>query len=528
MWLDLAIALSCGGGGLVCGWIMHALGGFGNHTLVKQAAASIHQGQTQSHLTDARVIEVADRLMSYALSMAADVDAHQTKVQAVNDSLIENGEPSPETAFRAVNQLIAANEAMQTQLQQAQDQIHEQAVQIESAEQRAHTDALTRVPNRGAFDQHLDRRYSLRPGQTGTLALLDVDHFKRFNDVYGHRAGDEVLRVVAQLLHVRLQSYGLVARYGGEEFVVVLDGYSVEQAKDLVEAARIAIGEREIHFEDKRLRVSVSGGVAELAEGETTEQWLQRADDAMYQSKKWGRDCAHWMDGSTAVRIELGKPIGSATGSGQERPVTKPAAENAAGPQLGYASSVAASAAASDALTHGLTDVELGLLLAPAEAEQPSRVDPSPFADLPGRDTLGISFDEFRSRTQSSVSLYIMAIRCSESASKSSMRSILQIARATLRSVDRIGCDHDSTLLVCMPSVDEATAFLRGQQICRSAQAIRHGKTDRQDDQIAIGIVEVGPSEEFADAVSRAVMLSEQDQQDGANPVCIEAQPTSA
>ncbi len=316
MWLDLAIALSCSGGGLVCGWIMHAIGGFGNHTLVKQAAASINQGQTQYHLTDARVVEVAERLRSYAVSMAADVDAHQTKVQAVNDSLIESGETSPETALNAVNQLIAANEAMQTQLQQAQDQIHEQAVKIESAEQRAQTDALTRVPNRGAFDAHLEYRYSLGPGKAGTLALLDVDHFKKFNDVYGHRAGDEVLRVVAQLLHARLQGYGLVARYGGEEFVVVLDGYSVEQAKDLIEAARIAIGEREIHFEDKRLRVSASGGVAELAEGETTEQWLQRADDAMYQSKKRGRDCAHWMDGTNAVRIELGKPIGSASSSG--------------------------------------------------------------------------------------------------------------------------------------------------------------------------------------------------------------------
>ena len=152
MWLDLAIAMSCGGGGLVCGWIMHAIGGFGNDTLVKQAAASINQGEVQGDSASERIAEVADRLKSCAVSMAADVDAHQTKVQAVNDSLIESGETSPEAAFHAVNQLISANEAMQTQLQQAQDQIHEQAAQLESAEHRAHTDALTRVPNRGAFD----------------------------------------------------------------------------------------------------------------------------------------------------------------------------------------------------------------------------------------------------------------------------------------------------------------------------------------------------------------------------------------
>ena len=81
MWLDLAIAMSCGGGGLVCGWIMHAIGGFGNHTLVKQAAASIGQSEDQSHPTDERIIEVADRLKSYAASMAANVDEHQTSHQ---------------------------------------------------------------------------------------------------------------------------------------------------------------------------------------------------------------------------------------------------------------------------------------------------------------------------------------------------------------------------------------------------------------------------------------------------------------
>ncbi len=337
MWLDLAIAMSCGGGGLVCGWIMHAIGGFGNHTLVKQAAASINHGEVKGKPTDERIAEVADRLKSYAVSMAADVDAHQSKVQAVNNSLIASGETSPEAVFKAVNQLIAANEAMQTQLQQAQNQIHEQAEQIESAEQRATTDALTRVPNRGAFDKHLEHRHSMGPGKAGTLALLDVDHFKKFNDVYGHRAGDEVLRVVAKILHVRLQGYGLVARYGGEEFVVILDGYSVDQAKDLIEEARIAITEREIIFEDKRLRVSASAGVAELVEPESIEQWLQRADDAMYQSKEAGRDCAHWMNGTDPIRIELGKPIDVAAGGGGTRPAAEPTANDAAASQRGQA-----------------------------------------------------------------------------------------------------------------------------------------------------------------------------------------------
>jgi hypothetical protein len=197
---------------------------------------------------------------------------------------------------------------------------------------------------------------------------------------------------------------------------VILDGYSVEQAKDLIEAARIAIGEREVHFEDKRLRVAASAGVAELAEGESTEQWLQRADDAMYQSKNAGRDCAHWMDGTDPIRIELDGPIGIAARNGQARPAAKPAAENAAdnvaGPQLGQASDANESPAARKTAKNDVEEVDLNLV--PAKAETSSKADPSAFAYLPDRETLGVSFAEFRGRTQSSVSFYVMAIRCNE------------------------------------------------------------------------------------------------------------------
>ena len=145
--------------------------------------------------------------------------------------------------------------------------------------------------------------------QAGTLALLDVDHFKRFNDVYGHRAGDEVLRIVAKILHARLHPHGLVARFGGEEFAVILDGCPIDKAKELIESARIAIGPRDIQFQDKRLRVAASAGVAELIPGgESMEDWLQRADDAMYRSKELGRNCGHWMDGNVPIRIESPRP----------------------------------------------------------------------------------------------------------------------------------------------------------------------------------------------------------------------------
>ena len=137
MWLDVAIALSIGGGGLIGGWVMHAIGGFGNYRWRKKIRSRVAACEGEEPSRE-RIAEVASRLRGYAVSMAADVDAHQSRVQAVNNSL--SGElktSSPEMVYDAVNKLIEANEAMQTQLQAAQDQIHDQAVQIETAERRA-------------------------------------------------------------------------------------------------------------------------------------------------------------------------------------------------------------------------------------------------------------------------------------------------------------------------------------------------------------------------------------------------------
>jgi diguanylate cyclase len=494
MWLDVAIAMSCGGSGVVCGWIMHALSGSSNETLVKEAAAVIGKSETSENApqpTAQRISEVAERLKEHANLMAAHVETHQSKMQAVNNSLTEGGDNSPEAVLAAVNQLIAANQVMQAQLQNAQNRIQEQSEQLESAERRACTDALTRIPNRGAFDTHMQKQHAKGPSQAGTLALLDVDHFKKFNDVYGHLAGDEVLRVVAGVLNSRLKPHGLVARYGGEEFAVILDGCSVETAKDLVEAARIAIGEREILFEDKRLRVTASAGVAQLAAGEQISEWIARADAGLYHSKGQGRDCGHWLDGETPIRIELGKRTDRITGG--------MAATTASNPSPATAEKVSAA------------DGDMGAL-----------------AGLQGRAELTDEYEEIRERTQSNVAVFVMAVSCPADASNSTIRSLLQIVRANLRSVDRIGCEDRSTLLICMPSVDTETAYQRGLQICRSAQSIGLTSKGPGENSVAIGVAQSNETEDFSNIVSRALHLAKAARQEGADPVCLDGRESVA
>jgi diguanylate cyclase len=428
--------------------------------------------------------------------MAADVDAHQTRVQAVNNSLSSEVNTSrPGMVYDAVNKLIEANEAMQTQLQAAQDQIHDQAVQIETAERRAQTDALTRVPNRRAFDEHLTRRHSMGAASAGTLALLDVDHFKQFNDVYGHRAGDEVLRIVANVLHARLNAYGLVARFGGEEFAVILDGCSIDQARDLIEAARIAIGERDIQFEDKRLRVAACAGIAELNAGESPGGWLQRADDGLYRSKASGRNCAHWMDGDRPVRIELGKET---VDIGIIAPSDEFAGERTA---PGVQPSPTAADDAANSASHPQSITVTG-----------------GFDYLPDRQVLGETFSEIRGRLQS-ICMVVMSVRCHGLPDKHCMQSLLQIVRATMRPVDRIGCEDDGTLLVCMPSIDELTAIARGRQICRSVEAVKLASKDGQRCEVTIGLAAAEGGERFERVAAHATELADRAHEEGIEPI---------
>ena len=503
MLFDFMIVLSCGGAGLVCGWTMHAISVSG-----QPAAKSVGNSSAPSPPCEPapsegvkedrqRIGEVADRLKSYAHEMAADVDAHQTKVQAVNNTLNGIQGSSPEAVSEAIHEMIEANEAMQAQLQNAQDRIHEQTLQIESAEKRAETDALTRVPNRGAFDKHLAQRHALGSGAITTLAMLDVDHFKKFNDVYGHRAGDEVLRVVAGMLHSRLNQRGMVARFGGEEFAVILDDCNLQEASQFVEEARAAISQREIQFEGKRLQVTASVGLAQLEKDEEKEQWLQRADDGLYHSKEAGRDCSHSMDGETPIKVEptqteLSAASGTTSNQSSEKPETPDAAQLITGA----------------------------------------------FASLPDRESMEEAFEAMRGRAGASVSTFFMAIRCHQDVPAASIRSLLQVVRATLRSVDHLGCHDKATLLICMPSVDRSTAQSRAEQICRSAKAIgladQEGANQEGANQeggsrsLSIGVTEVRENEGFDEVVENSLHLVDQGRHADADAVTLDLEPAIA
>lgn len=163
-------------------------------------------------------------------------------------------------------------------IDELQGALHRQAI----------TDALTGAFNRRHFDSELQKLASGGPG-AGPCALLsiDVDHFKRINDTYGHGIGDEVLRHVAAEISARKRSGDVLFRTGGEEFVLLLPGANADQACMLAEDLRTRIEQSDLLPTE---RVTASIGVAAHEPGESLSEWARRADAALYQAKRDGRN----------------------------------------------------------------------------------------------------------------------------------------------------------------------------------------------------------------------------------------------
>ena len=151
------------------------------------------------------------------------------------------------------------------------------------------TDGLTGLHNHRAFQDYLEEQFqdAMRNKQPLALLLMDVDHFKQYNDTYGHQAGDEVLRQVAQILQAHVREGDFVARYGGEEFVVVLPRADLESAVAVAERLRRAVESAEWSLRP----VTGSFGVAcARPDMETRQELIEAADQALYQAKKNGRN----------------------------------------------------------------------------------------------------------------------------------------------------------------------------------------------------------------------------------------------
>jgi diguanylate cyclase len=190
-------------------------------------------------------------------------------------------------------------------LNDAEAMLHNQADEISMYMSEARTDPLTNLPNRRAFDEELARRIAewRRYEKVVSILLVDIDHFKRFNDTYGHQTGDKVLQDVARLLSETMRESDLVARIGGEEIAMVLPASNADEASMAAERVRRAAETARFRHDEKDLNVTVSVGVAQCLGDEDAQQLTKRVDDALYAAKQGGRNRTYLHDGRRCVPI---------------------------------------------------------------------------------------------------------------------------------------------------------------------------------------------------------------------------------
>ncbi|MCW8949017.1 MAG: diguanylate cyclase [Sedimenticola sp.] len=163
---------------------------------------------------------------------------------------------------------------------------------VDKARIEAFTDSLTGLNNRHAFDCKLEEEFSRwnRYGSSLSMIVVDVDHFKKVNDTYGHLAGDKVLHVIGTHLKNATRNVDFPARYGGEEFVILLPEVDLKGAMVVAEKIRKAVEEKPFRSGENRVNITVSCGVASFRNGDARKTPFERADEALYLAKRGGRN----------------------------------------------------------------------------------------------------------------------------------------------------------------------------------------------------------------------------------------------
>ena len=163
---------------------------------------------------------------------------------------------------------------------------------VRRLEQLAFMDELTHLPNRRFMEVRLRQKLELLRefGKSAGVLMIDVDHFKKVNDTFGHQSGDEALRAVSNTLVRAVRSIDIVGRWGGEEFLVILVGIRPDRLHMIAERCRTFVGEMPLSKGEQRFQVTVSIGATLLAEKDSAESAVRRADELLYKSKAAGRN----------------------------------------------------------------------------------------------------------------------------------------------------------------------------------------------------------------------------------------------
>jgi diguanylate cyclase len=258
------------------------LEGFQSH--LHEASAGHADNSTAARELDSQLREHVDGLQS-SMQGAADVDSLKHILENRLEGLLVTMDEHKQELAGRLQGLSERVASMEHEALGYREHLEEQR-------QKALLDPLTGLPNRAAWSERVEREMLDWQENGGHLAMaiLDLDHFKRINDNYGHLAGDKVLKIVADQLRKRLRGRDFIARFGGEEFVLLLPQTTPAVAAQVAEVLRATVEACPFHFKGERVVITTSIGLGAFRSGERSDQVLKRADAALYRAKELGRN----------------------------------------------------------------------------------------------------------------------------------------------------------------------------------------------------------------------------------------------
>jgi diguanylate cyclase len=276
-------------------------------TLTESDLDQIHDSYIAASRAGERIDSVGSRMLEEIKQMITTIDAaagsattYSNRLNLASEKLAQANDG--ETLRAVIEHLVQGaqemeinNRKLEARLSASKQEIEQLQQNLEIVRTESFTDPLTTLSNRKYFDQALAKSLAEAKEKNEPLSLLmaDIDHFKSFNDKYGHLTGDQVLRLVAIAMKQNVKGQDIAARYGGEEFVVALPKTALQSAITVADHVRRAVMTKELlkRSSGERLgRVTISIGVAVLQPSDTSQSLIERADKCLYAAKRNGRN----------------------------------------------------------------------------------------------------------------------------------------------------------------------------------------------------------------------------------------------